>query len=129
MYIVTNNPKILALYPEAKWVSGEPLDVLSECRKRVHIGYSLVTHPFMGDIHLLANPFRTVILGDKKEKVDILSLRWIEECIEKIHSVPPKSKGIEGLEDYQTIDFELVEAVVKYDGIFENSLEKDLKSR
>jgi len=116
MSIITNNPRILALYPGAKWVSGGPLEVLSECRKRVHGGYSLVTHPLIGDIHLLANPFRTVILRDKKEKVDILSLRWIEESIERIHFVAPRPKAVGSLKDYQTVDFELVQTAMKSDG-------------
>ena len=116
MNIVTNNPRILALYPGAKWVSGGPLKVLSEGRKRVHAGYSLVTHPLMGDIHLLANPFRTVILRDKKGEVDILSLRWIEESIERIHSATPRPKGIGSLKDYQAVDFELVQTAMKSDG-------------
>jgi hypothetical protein len=116
MKIVTNNPKILALYAGAKWVSGGPLEVLCECRKRVHGGYRLVTHPLMGDIHLLANPFRTVILRDKKEEVDVLSLRWIEGSIERIHSAAPRPKGIGSLKDYQTVDFELVQAAMKSNG-------------
>jgi hypothetical protein len=116
MNIVTNNPRILALYPGAKWVSGGPLEVLSECRKRVHGGYRLVTHPLMGDIHLLANPFRTVILGDKKGEVDVLSLRWIEEGIERIHSSAPRTKGIGSLKDYQTVDFELARTAMGSDG-------------
>lgn len=113
IYIVTNNPKILALYPRAKWILGKPIDVLSECRRRVQEGYLLLTHPLMGDIHLLANPFRTAILGDKKEEVDTLSLQWVEESIEKILSVTLKPKGIENFDDYQIIDFELVRAVMK----------------
>ena len=104
------------MYPGAKWVSGAPLEVLSECRKRVHAGYALATHPLMGDIHLLANPFRTVILSDKKEEVDVLSLRWIEESIERIHSAAPRPKGIGSLKDYQTVDFELVQTAMKSDG-------------
>jgi len=116
MYIVTNNPMILALHPGAKRVSGGPLEVLSECRKKVHAGYSLVTYPLMGDIHLLANPFRTVILADKKGKVDILSLRWIEESIEKIHSLASRPKDVESLKDYETLDFELVQAAMNSNG-------------
>ncbi|MEW6264558.1 MAG: GrdX family protein [Thermodesulfobacteriota bacterium] len=112
IHIVTNNPRVLASYPGAKWVLGEPMDVLSECRRRVHEGYPLLSHPLMGDIHLLANPFRTGILGDKKKHVDILSLQWIEESIEKIHSVALKPKGKDAFDDYQVIDFELVRAVI-----------------
>ncbi len=116
MNIITNNPQVLSSYPGCQWVSGGPLEVFSECRKRVHAGYSLVTHPLMGDIHLLANAFRTVILSDKKEEVDLLSLRWIEECIERIRSAAPRRMGAGSLKDYQTVDFELVQAAMKSTG-------------
>jgi hypothetical protein len=115
IHIVTNNPRVLASYPGAKWVLGEPIDVLSECRRRVQEGYPLLTHPLMGDIHLLSNPFRTAILGDKKNEVDTLSLQWIEGSIEKIHSATLKPKSKENFDDYQIIDFELVRAVMKSD--------------
>ncbi len=69
----------------------------------------------MGDIHLLANPFRTVILGDTKGEVHLLSLHWIEESLAKLHPISPKTGGAESLEDYQAIDLELVRAVVKPD--------------
>jgi hypothetical protein len=118
--IITNNPKLLALYPRAKWILGKPIDVLSECRRMVQEGYLLLTHPLMGDIHLLANPFRTAILGDKKEEVDTLSLQLVEESIEKILSFALEPKGIENFDDYQIIDFELVRAVMKSDGVMKN---------
>jgi hypothetical protein len=120
IYIVTNNPKVLAEYPRVTWIPGNPIDVFFECRGRVHDGYPLLTHPLMGDIHLLANPFRTAILGDKKEAVDTLSLQWIEASIEKILSVSLKTKGMENFEDYQIIDFELVRAVMNSDGVIKN---------
>jgi hypothetical protein len=111
MVIITNNPRILSLYPEAKWVAGGALEVLIECRRRVHAGQSLLTHPLMGDIHLLKNPFRTVILGGRKEETDLQSLQWIEESIARYRSVAPaKGEGI--LEDYQAIDFELIQAAI-----------------
>jgi hypothetical protein len=113
MHIVTNNPKILPAYPAARWVSGRPLEVLVECRRMVHEGHPLLAHPLMGDIHLLANPFRTVILGDTKGEVHLLSLHWIEECIAKLCSACSKAERSESLEDYQILDLELVRAVMK----------------
>lgn len=92
--------------------------MLEESRKMVHEGYPLITHPLMGDIHLLTNPFRTVILGDKGNGIHILSLRWIEASIEKARTVTfmPKDKG--NLEDYETIDFELFKTVMNSAGSY-----------
>jgi hypothetical protein len=119
--IITNNPRILSLYPAATWIPGHPIDVLYESRRRVQEGYPLLTHPLMGDIHLLTNPYRTAILGDKKaEEADTVSLQWVEASIEKILSVAPKPGGVEDLDDYQIIDVELVQAVMKSDGVINN---------
>jgi hypothetical protein len=115
MNIVTNNPRILSAYPAARWVSGGPLEVLIECRRMVHDGYALLAHPVMGDIHLLANPFRTVILGDTKGEVHLPSLHWIEESIAKVRDVRSKAEDAESLEDYRIVDLELVRAVVAPD--------------
>ena len=112
MLIVTNNPRILSSFTGVRWVAAGPLEVLIESRRMVHQGYSLLTHPLMGDVHLLANPFRTVVLADKKEDVHLTSLRWIEEGIEKIRSIFPRSKAVEGPEDYQAVDFELVQSAI-----------------
>ncbi len=117
MQIVTNNPKVLSFHSQARWVAGGPREVLIESRRMVHEGHSLLTHPLMGDVHLLANPFRSVILADKKEDLHLISLQWIEESIEKIHSISPRSKEEEDLDDYQTIDFELVQTAIREDAV------------
>ena len=116
MHIVTNNPKILSAYPGVKWVAGGPLEVLGECRKMVHEGYSLFTHPLMGDIHLMVNPFRTVILGEKREEIDLHSLEWIEGSMEKLRLVRREPRGSKDLEDYQIIDFDLFQTSTQSEG-------------
>lgn len=113
MQIVTNNLKVRSSHPRAKFIAGGPREVLIECRRMVHEGYPLLCHPLMGDVRLLVNPFRSVILGDKKEDLHLISLRWIEESIERIHSICPRSKEQEGLDDYQTVDYELVQSAIR----------------
>ena len=112
MHIVTNNPKIRDVYPTAEWVDGTPLEVLVECRRRVHEGSVLLAHPLMGDIHLLANPVRTVILGDARGEVHLPSLHWVEGSIAKLCAAGPKTDDAKSLEDYQFLDLELVRAMV-----------------
>lgn len=109
--IITNNPRILSRYPEAKWVRGGALEVFIECQRRVHAGQSLLTHPLVGDIQLLRNPFRTVIMGDRKEKTNLQSLQWIEDSIHRYRFAAP-AKGEETLGDYQAIDFELIQSAI-----------------
>jgi hypothetical protein len=106
-FVITNNPRVLPLCPSAKWIDGGPLEVLSECRKRVQEGYPLLNHPLMGDIHLLRNHFRTVILGEKKGEIDLVSLGWIEESVERVRSFFRDRQRRKDLEDYQALDLDL----------------------
>jgi len=83
------------------------MEVFLECRKKVHEGYPLLAHPLMGDIHLIHNPFRTLILGEKRNEIDLVSLRWIEESTERIRLFYREHRNSQDLEDYQDIDFDL----------------------
>jgi hypothetical protein len=111
-FVITNNPRVLPLCPSARWIDGGPLEVLSECRKRVQEGYPLLNHPLMGDIHLLRNPFRTVILDEKRREIDLASLGWIEESVERVRSFFRERQGSNDLEDYQALDLDLFQTAM-----------------
>ena len=112
-FILTNNPSILTLYPSARWVDGGPDAVLLESRKMVHDSYPLLMHPFMGDIHLIQNPFRTILLGEKMGEVDPVSLAWIEESIDRLRRGFREEQSIEDNGDYQMIDFDLFQKAIQ----------------
>jgi hypothetical protein len=114
--IVTNNPKVLATHPSATWIDGCPRDVLLECRRMVHGFHPLLTHPLMGDIRLLRNPHRTVLLGAKGVDVDIPSLSFIEESIARTHSLVKESPTLQNSRDYQAIDFDLAQMALRQVG-------------
>ena len=105
--VITNNPKVLLDYPSARWVSGNAQKVLLECRKKIHEGYPVLAHPLMGDLHLLRNPFRTVLLGMKANQVDLRSLDWIEESIARIRLFCKGHPQSEEFKDYQLLDLDL----------------------
>ena len=105
--VITNNPKVLSVFPSAQWVEGGPWKVFLECRNRVQEGYSFLSHPLLGDIHLLRNPFRTVVLDEKRGEIDVISLAWIEESMEKVRLFLQERRGTKDLEDYQTLDLDL----------------------
>jgi len=111
--ILTNNPKVLASYPTARWIDGGPDAVLLECRRMVHEFYPLLTHPLMGDIRLIRNPFRTVLIGGKRHEVDLISLIWIEESIDRLHLYFREDQTVEHQRDYQIIDFDLFQTAIK----------------
>ena len=106
-FVITNNPKVLSVWPSARWIEGGPREVFLECRKRVQEGCSLLSHPLMGDIHLLQNPFRTVILDGEKGEIDLTSLAWIEESMERVRLFFRESRGRRDSEDYQSLDLDL----------------------
>ena len=115
--ILTNNPDVLSLYPTAIWVDGGPIEVLLECRRNVHGSYPLLVHPLMGDEHLMMrNPFRTVILGRRKDDIDLISLNWMEESLERTRLFYHTSHSSENLEDYQAIDLDLFQKALEGSG-------------
>lgn len=79
----------------------------------VHESYPLLTHPFMGDIHLIQNPFRTVLLGEKRGEVDPASLVWIEESIDLLRRGSKEDQRVEHQGDYQMIDFDLFQTAIQ----------------
>ena len=112
-FILTNNPKVLASYPAARCIDGGPDAVLLECRKMVHESHPLLTHPLMGDIHLIRNPFRTVLLGEKRGQVDPVSLIWIEESIDILRRRFREDQRVEHQGDYQMVDFDLFQTAIQ----------------
>jgi len=112
-FVLTNNPKVLASYPTATWIDGDSRAVFLECRGMVHAFHLLLAHPLMGDIRLIRNPYRTVIVGEKKGEVDLLSLTWIEESIDLLRRGFREDQRVEHKGDYQIIDFDLFQTAVK----------------
>ena len=112
-FVLTNNPKVLASYPQARRIDGGPSAVLLECRRMVHAFHLLLAHPLMGDIRLIRNPYRTVIVGEKRCEVDLLSLTWIEESIDLLRRGFREDQRVEHKGDYQIIDFDLFQTAVK----------------
>jgi len=111
-FILTNNPKVLASYPAARWVDGGPDKVLLECRRMIHEFYPLLTHPLMGDVRLIRNPFRTVLFGEKGREVDPVSLIFIEESIDILRRRFSEDNRVEHSGDYQIVDFDLFQTAI-----------------
>ncbi len=115
--ILTNNPKVLSLYPGAIWIEGGPVEGLMECRRNVHQAHPLLAHPLMGDEHLIMHsPFRTVILGKRKDDLDLISLNWMEESLERTRLFYRTPLSSENSEDYQAIDLDLFQKAIEWSG-------------
>ncbi|MDT8284992.1 MAG: GrdX family protein, partial [Thermovirgaceae bacterium] len=47
----------------ATFVEGGSLRVLTIVRDRIHLGWSLLTHPLYGNIQPFRQPFRSILVG------------------------------------------------------------------
>jgi hypothetical protein len=66
----------------------------------------------MGDVRLIRNPFRTVLLGGKRREVDLTSLICIEESIDRLQLHFEEDQRVGDREDYQIVDFDLFQTAL-----------------
>ncbi|TCO79475.1 GrdX family protein [Marinisporobacter balticus] len=119
--LITNNPKV---YEENKEkidiIYSEYytyLDILSITRDKIHQGHILLTHPLSGSVKPNETPYKSTIITQAKEKLDMHSLSIIESSIETA------TKFIDGkktplwtekiLEDFQIIDYSLINNAIE----------------
>lgn len=119
MIILTNNPMIKesikneqVIFKEASYV-----EILQECRKLIHTGYELLSHPLYGSVKPNETPYRSIIMK-KGDLLDINSVTLIEDAIATAtkfqgNKVTPNWPE-DILDDFRVIDFD----------IFKNTLQR-----
>ncbi|WP_416199180.1 GrdX family protein [Sporanaerobacter sp.] len=112
--MVTNNPRVKDKYENVHFVEGSFLDVLISVRDLVHKDFVLVSHPLGASIRMLFSPYRSIIVGEKVEEIDVFSVEIIENSIisYKKH-MEVRNADWDNKEDYQLIDNELLESTLK----------------
>lgn len=65
MLIVTNNIKVADKYRDVVFVKGSPLDVMQKACSLSVDDYSLVAAPLLGNLVMLRNPFRSIVMERK----------------------------------------------------------------
>ncbi|XOQ17980.1 MAG: PRC domain-containing protein [Sporanaerobacter sp.] len=80
----------------------------------VHKDFVLVSHPLGASIRMLFSPYRSIIVGEKVEEIDVFSVEIIENSIisYKKH-MEVRNADWDNKEDYQLIDNELLESTLK----------------
>lgn len=112
--IVTNNPKAKDNYNDVLFIQGSFEDVLVKVRDLVHAGYELINHPLGASIRMLYSPYRSIIIGDKKEKVNDIYVETIENSIENYRkNMESRNPDVVNENDYSIIDFELLESALE----------------
>lgn len=115
LLIVSNNPLV---WQEAKapcrQVQGDSLAVLYTCLSLLgEEQHVLFAHPVAGNARLIHNPFRSVLLEEKRNAPQQelqAGIRTLEHFLKKLEaldgSVPESTR-----DDYQVVDFELFKAM------------------
>ncbi|MGI6678349.1 MAG: GrdX family protein [Dehalobacterium sp.] len=111
--IITNNTLVREKFPNVLFIDGSVEDTLIKVRDMVYAGHELVSHPLAASLRLIYSPFRSVIVGQRLEKVDPLSAQIIEDSIikYKLHTDHRKKDMTHG-DDYQKIDLILLQTAL-----------------
>lgn len=113
MFIVTNNPLVKEKFEDKKIMFFEVsyIGILEECRKMIHKGNRMLSHPLYGSVKPNETPYRTVIMTEGEE-LDYMSVELIEDAIataskfQKNQRTPDWSESI--MEDFQVIDLDIM---------------------
>lgn len=109
--IVTNNPTVKNNYEEVIFIEGGFEDVLFKVRDLVHSGFELINHPLGASIRMFFSPYRSVIIGEKLQKINDIHIETIENSISNYKKhMKVRKPDIVNAEDYALIDIELLKS-------------------
>lgn len=106
---VTNNP--LVIKKKLKFmevIDGDALAVIKTVKKEITKGYKLISHPLTGSIRPDVNPYKTIIISQKKSEIDIESLNIIENALEYAYHLNLR-KNIQVWDEKSLLDFQIVD--------------------
>lgn len=111
--IITNNPLVAEKYENVLWTDGSVEKTLIKVRDLVYEGYELVSHPLAASLRMLFSPYRSIIIGNKKEKLNFEHAEIIDTSIIKYknHMDLRKTDDL-NRDDYKRIDLLLLEAAL-----------------
>ena len=116
--ILTNNP-LAARKLEGRrtvcYISVPYEELLREAEKKICQGHRLLSHPLSGSVKPKETPYKSIMLSGKKEEVDPQSVRMIEAAIQTCEKFTDRQKsyGQEVYEDFQLIDWTLLESAIE----------------
>lgn len=114
--IITNNPMVNDSYFKAniEFYNVSIEEILQIVRNYVHEGVCLLTHTLSGSVKPNETPYKSVMMTEKQENVNILSLKIIESALESCNKFNFKTYKYDEniLKDFQLIDFELMKSAL-----------------
>lgn len=113
--VITNNPLVRSRLDDTHKVIYLELsyeELLKVVRDRIYEGHRLLTHPLSGSVKPKETPYKSVLISERKEKVDGESVRLIENAILVCQKFQDKSKYYkeEVYKDFQLVDWTLLES-------------------
>ena len=116
--LITNNVELFQNVKAGDFINGTSLDVLINVRSLVHLGSKILTHPLCGNLRPNHQPFRSLIIDEKRGLADLESLSLIEEAVHVYQScklISPNEIDELTRKDYAFIDSELMrESLLQY---------------
>lgn len=115
--IITNNPYVTKKFEETyelDYMDISLLQVLIKAREMVHMGHKLLSHPLSGSVKPYETPYKSIMLSQEKDKLDMESLEIMEQSIAVCEKFKMKKRTYQGetLSDFQLIDFTLIDGAV-----------------
>ena len=113
--VINNNPLVRSRLDDTHEVIYLELsyeELLKVVRDRIYEGHRLLTHPLSGSVKPKETPYKSVLISERKEKVDGESVRLIENAILVCQKFQDKSKYYkeEVYKDFQLVDWTLLES-------------------
>ena len=112
--IVSNNPLVRLDCENMIFVEGSYEDVLIKVRDLVYEGVELVSHPLTASMRMLYSPYRSIILGNKNNKVDPFHMETIENSIiDYRKNLKNRKVDWKNKDDYAFVDYELLKSTFR----------------
>ena len=123
--IITNNISVFEKYKneyDIKYYDISYCEILNKVHYMVEEGYKLLSHPLSGSVKPNETPFKSIMLTQNKNIVDLESLTIIENALITYNKFIQNKKEYDQsvIKDFQYVDFALIKSAI--DAANENSL-------
>ena len=115
--IITNNTLVKEKFGTDYHVEYEELsfeDTLKKVRDMIYDGYKLLTHPLSGSVKPKETPYKSVLMSEKPEGLDMQSMKLIESAIQACGKFQDRTGQYDSevYEDFRLIDCTLIGSAI-----------------
>jgi hypothetical protein len=111
--VISNNPLVLERFPDAVRIDGSVRDLFLSVRRLLLEGKAVLhAHPVAGNLRLLRNPYRSVILEEATPRMVAgrasRDMRIIDDVLERLGTLEEGAIPEKDLPDYGIVDLDLL---------------------